>query len=157
MPVSGVRRGLEPSRLRASYVDGECHYFALALHRATGCPLMELGNADGLGGFVGGHFVVALPDGEVADASGRHSRATLLAEWQARELRPISAEVLLSDLSADDDGEPEARIPEHVLDRLGAAERAILADPGFMEALGVSWNTCHPAEWRAGSPPGFVR
>jgi hypothetical protein len=147
-----MRRGLEPSRVRASYVDGECHYFALALQRATGCPLLEVGNADRSGHFVGGHFVVELPDGDVADASGRQEREALLAEWGANELRPLDAAVLLKDLAGDEDDTPtDAPVPGHVLERLDAAERALLSDRGFLDALGVPWSPLDPMQ---SAPPG---
>ncbi|MFE2832197.1 hypothetical protein ACFXI6_14285 [Streptomyces mirabilis] len=61
-----------------AFTRGACAGLAIALHDATGWPIIEIGHCDGLPL----HFMVRHPDGRLVDIRGVHSDADVCDEWE---------------------------------------------------------------------------
>lgn len=68
---------LTPAAIEA-FTRGACGGLAIALHDATGWPLIEVGHCDGLPL----HFMVRHPDGHLVDIRGRHTDDDIRDEWE---------------------------------------------------------------------------
>ncbi|MFE7233925.1 ParB/RepB/Spo0J family partition protein [Streptomyces sp. NPDC057596] len=97
---------LTPAAVEA-FTRGACAGLAVALHDATGWPLVEVGHCDGLPL----HFMVRCPDGRLVDVQAAHTDADVRDEW---EFDTDEEEVVLAsvarqavvDCYRDDCGEP---------------------------------------------------
>jgi hypothetical protein len=68
-----------PEHLRELYTEGECEALADALHALTGWPVVVVGDAGGIAGWV--HAGVRSPTGQVFDAEGPHDPTDWLTAW----------------------------------------------------------------------------
>jgi hypothetical protein len=65
-----------------SYLHGQCHLFAVALHKVTGLPLRAaVGWSDDIDGEVLVHAWVETPEGRVVDAAGFRSYEDVLETY----------------------------------------------------------------------------
>jgi hypothetical protein len=128
------RRPLQPASVREGYLDGGCYHFALALHRLTGLPMVEIGNMSPADTFFGGHAAIRLPDHSVVDAAGRWTGEAILEEWQANAILPMVADQLILDLCGEEDGDGGAKLSGEALERVILAEAHIRADRDYLEA-----------------------
>lgn len=73
---------LTPCRITPAAVEaftrGACAGLAVALHDATGWPIVEVGHCDGLPL----HFMVRHPDGRLLDIRGLHTDDAVCDEWE---------------------------------------------------------------------------
>lgn len=73
---------LTPGRVTPAAVEaftrGACAGLALAVHDATGWPIIEVGHCDGLPL----HFMVRHPDGRLFDIRGAHTDDEVRDEWE---------------------------------------------------------------------------
>lgn len=68
-----------PERLREVYTEGECELLADALHALTKWPVVVVGDAGGVVGWV--HAGVQSPTGQILDADGCHDPSDWLTAW----------------------------------------------------------------------------
>lgn len=68
-----------PDRLSEFYTEGACEAFADAMHALTGWPVVLVGDAGGIAGWV--HAGVQSPTGQVFDAEGHHDPSDWLTSW----------------------------------------------------------------------------
>lgn len=68
---------ITPAAIEA-FTRGACAGLAIALHDATGWPIIEVGHCDGLPL----HFMVRYPDGRLLDVRGLHSGSDVRDEWE---------------------------------------------------------------------------
>lgn len=61
-----------------TFTRGACAGLAIALHDATGWPIVEVGHCDGLPL----HFMVRRPDGRLVDIEGAHTDEDVADEWE---------------------------------------------------------------------------
>lgn len=114
----------------ANYVDGECHYLALAVHRLTGLAPVYIASRSPSGSLCVGHVAITLSDDIVADAEGVWRVPDLLAHWGATDIVPTSPEGILVELY---DGET---VSDYVLERIARAERLLETDEAdFLQRL----------------------
>lgn len=68
---------ITPEAIEA-FTHDACAGLAIALHDATGWPLIEVGHCDGLPL----HFMVRHPDGRLVDIRGTHTDTDVYDEWE---------------------------------------------------------------------------
>ncbi len=131
-------RPLRPETTSQDYVDGKCHYFALALHKLTGQPILEVGKLDADGHFQGGHFVLDVGNGKVADATGVHPLEDLLDSWQSTSTQRVFPQSLASELARDPDDEDPTDMTADVMIEINRAKAAIEADQDFHDEVDMA-------------------
>ena len=78
-----------------AFTRSACAGLAVALHDATGWPIVEVGHCDGLPL----HFMVRRPNGQLVDIRGAHTDADICDEW---EFDTDDGIVTLTEASRDD-------------------------------------------------------
>lgn len=68
---------ITPAAVEA-FTRGACAGLAIALHDATGWPIIEVGHCDGLPL----HFTVRHPSGQMLDIRGLHTDEAMRDEWE---------------------------------------------------------------------------
>lgn len=68
---------ITPDAIEA-FTRGACAGLAIAVHDATGWPIVEVGHCDGLPL----HFMVRHPGGRLVDIRGSHSGQAVRDEWE---------------------------------------------------------------------------
>lgn len=68
---------ITPEAIEA-FTRGACAGLAIALHDATGWPIVEIGHCDGLPL----HFMVRHPSGRLVDIRGTHTDTAVCDEWE---------------------------------------------------------------------------
>ena len=102
--------------VRREYVSGSCGAFAIALHDATGLPLVEING--------GLHYAVRREDGLLVDFMGIQTFDDVAARYGMHEppCRTAMREDVAADALTDDDESPpwsEVRIARWVIGHLG--------------------------------------
>lgn len=82
LPITEAVATLTPGVITPAAVEaftrGACAGLAIALHDATGWPIIEIGHCDELPL----HFMARHPDGRLADIRGLHSDSDVRDEWE---------------------------------------------------------------------------
>lgn len=92
---------MSEERLKDFYMEGNCYYLALALHRMFGWPLYVLGGyedehkRDDYRTIHWFHVFVKHPNGMMVDINGPISEAKWLEEWPDCEILPVSEPQLI--------------------------------------------------------------
>lgn len=115
-----LQPGLTDPEEARNYVDGECHFFALAIHKLTGLFPGYVADCSRDGTPIIGHVVVMLPDGTVADAEGVWRPDDLLAHWEATDIIPTSPEDIEVHLA-----DSEESLSDYCRERISRAERLL--------------------------------
>lgn len=115
-----LQPGLTDPEEVSNYVDGECHFFALAIYRLTGLLPAYVASRGSDGTPAIGHVVVLLPDGTAVDAEGVWRADDLLAHWEATDIIPTSPEDIEAHLADGEEG-----LSEYCRERISRAERLL--------------------------------
>lgn len=88
--VSMLTPGVITPAAVEAFTRAACAGLAVAVHDATGWPIIEVGHCDGLPL----HFMVRRPDGRLVDIRGAHADTDVRDEWEyeADDFTPTLAE-----------------------------------------------------------------